>query len=91
VIPSLKFFKASCLAFCDEEEKAFLKDIEKVISKPIPVIEEHPYPVSNISITVNKDNNVKKASNEKSRSTGYARRNGRNHGGRQHSKNAKTT
>ena len=79
------------LSFCDEEEKAFLKDIEKVISKPIPVIEEHPYPVSNILITVNKDNNVKKASNGKSRSTGYVRRNGRNHVGRQHSKNAKTT
>ena len=27
------------------EEKAFLKDIEKLIRKRIPVIEDHPYPL----------------------------------------------
>lgn len=32
------------IAFCDNEEKAELKDIEKLISKRIPVVEEHPYP-----------------------------------------------
>lgn len=37
------------LSFCDEEEKEFLKNIEKLISKTIPVIEDHPYPVSNAS------------------------------------------
>lgn len=34
------------LSFCDVEEKPFLKDIQKLISKSIPVIEDHPYPLS---------------------------------------------
>jgi ATP-dependent RNA helicase RhlE len=33
----------SAISFCDEEEKAMLKDIQKVISKSIPVVENHPY------------------------------------------------
>ena len=32
-------------SFCDYEEKVFLKDIEKLIGKTIPVIESHPYPM----------------------------------------------
>jgi ATP-dependent RNA helicase RhlE len=35
------------LSFCDSEEKGFLKDIHKLISKPIPVINDHPYAVLN--------------------------------------------
>lgn len=31
------------LSFCDAEEKAFLKDIEKLIGKPVPVDTEQPY------------------------------------------------
>ncbi|MEH0157046.1 DEAD/DEAH box helicase [Limibacter armeniacum] len=31
------------LSFCDGEERAYLKDIHKVINKSIPVIEEHPF------------------------------------------------
>ena len=33
------------VSFCDFEEKAYLKDIEKLIRKPVPVVEEHPYPM----------------------------------------------
>jgi len=33
------------LSFCDAEEKEFLKDICKLISKKIPVIEDHPFPM----------------------------------------------
>jgi ATP-dependent RNA helicase RhlE len=33
------------LSFCDEPEKKLLKDIEKLIAKDIPVVEEHPYPL----------------------------------------------
>jgi len=33
-------------SFCDAEEIDFLKDIHKLISKQIPVNEEHPYPMS---------------------------------------------
>ncbi|HEY3390738.1 MAG TPA: DEAD/DEAH box helicase, partial [Prolixibacteraceae bacterium] len=32
-------------SFCDAEEKAYLKDIEKLIRKKIPVIENHAYPL----------------------------------------------
>ncbi len=35
------------IGFCDAEEKAYLKDIQKLIGKQIPVIEEHPYPLMN--------------------------------------------
>jgi ATP-dependent RNA helicase RhlE len=31
------------LSFCDAEEKAYLRDIQKLINQRIPVIEEHPY------------------------------------------------
>ena len=34
------------LSFCDVEELPFLKDIQKVIAKNIPVNESHPYPMS---------------------------------------------
>ncbi|RYU81310.1 DEAD/DEAH box helicase [Hymenobacter persicinus] len=31
------------LSFCDEEERAYLQDIQKLIRKQIPVISDHPY------------------------------------------------
>lgn len=31
------------LSFCDAEEKEFLHDIQKLIARPIPVSEDHPY------------------------------------------------
>jgi len=31
------------LSFCDAEEKAYLKDIEKLINQKVPVISEHPF------------------------------------------------
>ncbi len=34
------------LSFCDSEEKEYLKDIYKLISKPIPVVEDHPFPMN---------------------------------------------
>ncbi len=32
-------------SFCDAEEKAYLRDIEKLINIKIPVVEDHPYPL----------------------------------------------
>jgi len=37
--------KGTSLSFCDAEEKAYLKDIEKLIGKKIPVIDDHPFPL----------------------------------------------
>jgi ATP-dependent RNA helicase RhlE len=33
----------SALSFCDMEERAFLRDIHKLINRTIPVVEDHPY------------------------------------------------
>ena len=38
------------LSFCDEEEKEYLRDINKLIGKPVPIIEAHPYPLANSGI-----------------------------------------
>jgi ATP-dependent RNA helicase RhlE len=37
------------IAFCDAEEKAYLKDIEKLIAKQLPVESNHPFPLLNHS------------------------------------------
>jgi ATP-dependent RNA helicase RhlE len=37
--------KGAAISFCDIEEKAYLKDIEKLIGKKIPVVETHKYPM----------------------------------------------
>jgi ATP-dependent RNA helicase RhlE len=38
------------LAFCDAEEKEYLRDIQKLIGKQIPVIDNHPYPLKNHTV-----------------------------------------
>ncbi len=35
----------TAISFCDAEEKAYLKDIEKLIQKKIPIVKEHPFPL----------------------------------------------
>ena len=37
--------KGTALSFCDAEEKEYLRDIEKLIAKKIPVTDNHPYPL----------------------------------------------
>jgi ATP-dependent RNA helicase RhlE len=37
--------KGTAISFCNAEEKAYLKDIEKLISKKIPVVDNHPFPL----------------------------------------------
>jgi len=36
------------ISFCDVEERVFLKDIQKLISQNIPVMEDHPFPAQNL-------------------------------------------
>ncbi len=33
------------VSFCDIDEKPYLKDIEKLIGRKVPVVEDHPYPM----------------------------------------------
>ncbi|MFA6924645.1 MAG: DEAD/DEAH box helicase [Bacteroidales bacterium] len=35
----------TAFSFCDAEEKAYLKDIEKLISRKIPAVNDHPFPL----------------------------------------------
>jgi len=36
-------FSGQAISFCDVEERAYLKDIQKLIGEQIPVVEEHPF------------------------------------------------
>lgn len=33
------------ISFCDNDEKPYIKDIQKLISRSIPVVDNHPYPI----------------------------------------------
>ena len=39
------------ISFCDRSEKDFLKDVEKLIRKAIPVVKEHPFVASSLTTT----------------------------------------
>jgi ATP-dependent RNA helicase RhlE len=36
-------FEGQAISFCDEEERAFLRDIEKLIRQKVPVVKDHPF------------------------------------------------
>lgn len=40
--------KGTAISFCDAEEMPYLKDVEKLIEKKIPVVEDHAYPMINM-------------------------------------------
>jgi len=40
----------TAISFCDAEEKEFLRDIQKLINKSVPVVTDHPHPMSNTSL-----------------------------------------
>ncbi len=44
----------TAISFCDNQERAYLKDIEKLISKSIEVIRSHPYPLMNMVLEQNR-------------------------------------
>ncbi|MFA9206574.1 MAG: DEAD/DEAH box helicase [Burkholderiaceae bacterium] len=56
----------TAISFCDAEERAFLKDIEKLIAKKVPVIENHPFPMTNF-------NPIKEAKQQGRVNSGHAR------------------
>jgi len=59
--------KGTAISFCDATEKEYVKEIEKLIAKKIPVIEDHPYPLM--------DHNTAKASKQPraKRNAGHSR------------------
>ncbi len=48
------------IAFCEREEMPFLKDIQKLIGKQIPVVLEHPYPMERAMVAAGPDVHHKK-------------------------------
>lgn len=41
-------------SFCDAEEKEFLRDIQKLITTAVPIVTDHPYAMSDTSLTTYK-------------------------------------
>ncbi len=84
------------LSFCMEEERPYLKDIQKLIRQTIPVVEEHPYPESGEAVvydpnTGNQRNSQNNNTDRKpaSQNEGRPRRN--NNRRRRNSNQAKTS
>ncbi|MFD0674537.1 DEAD/DEAH box helicase [Cohnella sp. GCM10027633] len=44
------------ISFCEYEELPYLKDIEKLIKKPVPRVEGHPYPMEIFEVAGKSDN-----------------------------------
>jgi ATP-dependent RNA helicase RhlE len=42
----------TAISFCDATEKAYLRDIEKLITKKIQVVDNHPYPLIDVNAVV---------------------------------------
>ncbi len=62
------------ISFCDAEEKAFIRDIEKLIAQPIPVDTKHPYHSAEIAEARTMSSGKAKAAIEGNRGGGRGRR-----------------
>jgi len=84
------------LSFCDEEERAYLKDIIKLIKIQIPVIHDHPYKLSKEGVQKTEQPNTKSVLPEKSNtqkksgSSGYFKNRKKRWGRKPNTNKAKT-
>jgi ATP-dependent RNA helicase RhlE len=46
----------TALSLCDGEEKSYLRDINKLVSKPIHVVDDHPFVSSDVNLATPKKN-----------------------------------
>jgi ATP-dependent RNA helicase RhlE len=76
------------IAFCDAEERLELRDIQKIIGKTIPVVHEHPYPLSPAVMSQPAVSAPKPAFQKRSRGFGSSDRNAKKgfHGNRSFNK-----
>ena len=58
--------KGIALSFCDSEERSYLRDIEKLISKKIDVVKDHPF-VSDQKVTSEQKSEAKKETTGRSK------------------------
>ncbi len=70
----------TAISLCDTEEKAYLRDINKLVSKPIPIVNSHPFvseesstdaPVKSKSDNGSKRNSTKRFSNSRKPKSGW--------------------
>jgi ATP-dependent RNA helicase RhlE len=59
----------TAISFCEYEELPYLKDIEKLIKKSVPVVKDHPYPMLDTAPPVKKE-----APQRQPRRAGFARK-----------------
>ena len=76
------------ISFCDQEEQSLLRDIEKLINKNVPVVEDHPYPLVEMPIEL-KEINHHHYSGNKSKPKRKSSNNNRNKN--KYGKNKKTS
>ncbi|MCF4102065.1 DEAD/DEAH box helicase [Gillisia sp. M10.2A] len=57
------------ISFCDYEEKAYLKDIQKLIDQQVPVVEDHDYPMEFFEIPEKKPQQRRPSRNNNRSST----------------------
>jgi ATP-dependent RNA helicase RhlE len=66
--------KGTAFSFCDAGEKEYLRDIEKLIAKKIPVVDDHPFPLTDHNpVKAPARNNGRQGQRQQKRSSGYAR------------------
>ncbi len=58
--------KGAAFSFCDQEEKAYLRDIEKLINKKIDIQNNHPFPMGTAVQSKSKENTEHSNSNTQS-------------------------
>ncbi|MFF2886184.1 DEAD/DEAH box helicase [Paenibacillus sp. NPDC057967] len=62
----------TAISFCETDELPYLKDIEKLIKKKIPVVQDHPYPMKGAAPAAAEQAPSKSASSEAKSSEGAA-------------------
>ncbi len=79
------------ISFCDINEKSFLKDIEKLIGKKIKVIEEHQYPMEELTPSNLKPGGKHKKRSSRSQKQGKSKKTSSNKRSDNHSKGSGTS
>ncbi len=69
------------IAFCDQEEMPLLKSIEKLVSKSLPVVEVHPFPLVQVSSELLATSS-RRSNDYQSRNSKNTRSNGKSGGGK---------
>lgn len=65
--------KGTAISFCDAEEKAYLRDIEKLIAKKISVVDNHPFPLMDHNPVKAPQQQHRKRSSEHSRPSRFGK------------------